>query len=158
MNDNRTGQREAADRGERTCGTALWGWAPPDLPASGVWARRIDRLLPRTGIGCLAYFGAVIGLLLLAPHLPLRPGLAVDGLAALAASAWCGVNFWLCRHAHCAVTVAGWLALSVVAFAGAAVGHSLTGGYEQPIFVGVLLAGIAFETVWRLARGTNALR
>ena len=52
---------------------------------------------------------------------------------------------------------AGWLALSVLAFAGAAGGHSLIGGYEQPAFVGMLVAGIAFETAWRRRRGTNAL-
>jgi len=142
----------------RECRTALWGWSPPDLPASGSWPRRVDRLLPRTGAPAVAYFAAVIGLLLLAPHLPERGDLAADGLAALAASAWCGLNFWRCRHAHCAVTGPGWLALAAVAFAGVAAGHSLTSGYEQPIFVGVLVAGIAFEAAWRLARGSNALR
>jgi hypothetical protein len=99
----------------------------------------------------------VVGLPSLAPHLPVRADLAADGLAALAGGAWCGLNFWRCRHAHCAVTSAGWLALSVLAFAGAAAGHSLISGYEQPVFLAVLAAALAFEAAWRWARGTSAL-
>jgi hypothetical protein len=72
------------------------------LPAGGAWPQRIDRLLPRTGVPAVVYFAVVIGLLLLAPHLPERAGLSADGLAALVASAWCGLNFWRWRHAHCA--------------------------------------------------------
>jgi hypothetical protein len=158
MSGNSTEDQRRAGRPEDTCGTALWGWSPPDLPASGAWPRRVDRLLPRTGVPAVAYFAVVVGLLLLAPQLPERADKAVVGLAALAASAWCGLNFWRCRHAHCVVTGPGWLALSVLAFAAAAAGHSLIGGYEQPAFVGVLVAGIAFETAWRRTRGTNALR
>jgi hypothetical protein len=83
--------------------------------------------------------------------------LATDGLAALAAGAWCALNFWRCRHAHCAVTSSGWLALSVLAFTEAALGHSLIGGDEQPVFLAVLAAGLVFEVVWRCLRGTNAV-
>jgi hypothetical protein len=43
----------------------------------------------------------VIALLVTAPNLPLRGELAMDGLAALAAGAWCGLNFWRCRLARC---------------------------------------------------------
>jgi len=93
---------------------ALFGWSPPDLPADTALKRRADRLLPRTGWAAVLYCAAVIGLLNLAPHLPERGNLAVDGLAALAAAAWCGLNFWRCRHAHCIVTSAGWAALSLV--------------------------------------------
>jgi len=136
---------------------ALFGWSPPDLPADTALKRRADRLLPRTGIPAAAYCAVVAGLLFLAPSLPERWNLSVDGLAALAAGAWCGVNLWRCRHAHCAVTSTGWLALSVVAFTGAALGHSLIGGYEQPVFLAVLAAGLVFEAVWRWLRGTNAV-
>jgi len=69
-----------------------------------------------------------------APHLPRRPELASDGLASLAASGWCELNFWRCRQAHCMVSAAGWLGLSLVAFAGAGLGHSLIYGDEQLIF------------------------
>ena len=97
---------------------ALFGWSPPDLPADTALKRRADRLLPRTGWAAVLYCAAVIGLLNLAPHLPERGNLAVDGLAALAAAAWCGLNFWRCRHAHCIVTSTGWAALSQLAFTG----------------------------------------
>jgi hypothetical protein len=119
--------------------------------------RRADRLLPRSGLPTVACFAAVIGLLSLAPYLPARADLAADALAALVGAAWCGVNFWRCRHAHCAVTSTGWLALSILAFAGAGVGHSLISGYEQPVFLAVLGAVLAFEIVWRCVRGTGAL-
>src|SRR5258708_23960871 len=119
--------------------------------------RRTARLLPWSGIACAAWFAVVIGLLSLAPHLSLRAGLAADGVAALAGGAWCGLNFWLCHDAHCAVTGTGWLALSVLAFAGAGAGHSLISGYEQPALLAVLAAALGFEAVWRLASGTNAL-
>jgi hypothetical protein len=138
-------------------GRALYGWSPADLPADSPLKRRVDRLLPRTGLGVVVYYAAIVGLLSLAPHLPVRGALALDGLAAAAGAAWCGVNFWRCRHAHCVVTATGWLVLSVLAFTGAGLGRSVIGGYEQPVFLAVLAAAIAFECGWRWARGTNAI-
>jgi len=143
---------------EGGCGrSALWGWSPPDLTADTPLKRRIDRLAPRSGVSTAACFVAVVGLFSLAPHLPARADLAADGLAALAGGAWCGLNFWRCRHAHCAVTGGGWLALGAMAFGGAALGHSLISGYEQPVFLAVLAAALVFEAGWRLARRTNAI-
>jgi hypothetical protein len=136
---------------------ALFGWSPPDLPADTSLKRRADRVLPRTGWAAGLYCAIVIALLNLAPHLPERANLAVDGLAALAAAAWCGLNFWRCRHAHCVVTSTGWAALSILAFTEAALGRSLIGGYEQPVFLAVLAAAVGFEVAWRLARGSNAI-
>ena len=130
---------------------------PPPLPADTAAKRRIDRLLPRPGIPAAVYFAALIVLLGLAPHLPRRAELAADGLAALAAGTWCGLNFWRCRQAHCLVSAAGWLGLSLVAFAGAAVGRSLIYGDEQLVFLGVLLAALAFEGLWYLRTGTNVI-
>lgn len=139
------------------CANALWGWSPPDQPADTPLKRRFDRMLPRTGLAAVACFAAVLGLLSLAPHLPLRAGLAADGLAALAGGAWCGLNFWRCRHAHCAVTGAGWLALSLLAFTEADIGHSVIAGDEQPVFLAVLAAALIFEAAWSCVRGTNAV-
>jgi hypothetical protein len=136
---------------------ALFGWSPPDLPADTVAKRRADRLLPRTGAAALLCYAVVVGLLSLAPHLPERGNLAVDGLAALLGAAWCGLNFWRCRHAHCVVTSTGWAVLSVLAFTGACLGRSLIGGYEQPVFLAVLAAGVLFEAVWYLLRGSNSV-
>jgi hypothetical protein len=143
--------------GGSRCGNALWGWSPPDRPADTPLKRRTDRLLPRSGVPAVACFAAVTGLLLLAPRLPTAAALAADGLAALAAGAWCGLNFWRCRHAHCAVTATGWLALSALAFTEAALGHSLIGGNEQPVFLAVLAAGLVVEGAWRWVRGTGAI-
>ena len=99
----------------------------------------------------------VIGLQNVAPHLPVRAALAFDGLAALAGGGWCALNFWRCRHAHCLVTGTGWLSLSLLIFAEAGIGHSLIHGDEQLIFLGVLLAALAFEALWFLTHRTNAL-
>jgi hypothetical protein len=120
--------------------------------------RRIDRLLPGSGVPAAVYFATVVALLLLAPALPRRAELAADGLAALAAGTWCGVNFWRCRQAHCLVSAAGWLALSLVAFAGAGLGHSVIYGDEQLVFLGVLVAAFAFEGLWYVAKGSNVIR
>ena len=147
----------AGARVQGESGRALFGWSPPDLPADTALKRRADRLLPRTGWAAVVYCAAVIALLNLAPHLPERGNLAVDGLAALAAAAWCGLNLWRCRHAHCVVTSIGWAALSILAFTGAGLGHSLIGGYEQPVFLAVLAAAIVFEVAWRRARGGSAI-
>ena len=138
-------------------GDALFGWSPRRLPADTPLKRRIDRLLPTTGPPLLVFYAVVIGLLLLAPSLPRRAELAADGLAALAAGAWCGLNFWRCRHAHCVVTSAGWLALSLLAFAEAGIGRSVISGNEQPVFLAVLVLGLCFETVWYRRRGSNAV-
>jgi hypothetical protein len=136
---------------------ALFGWSPPDLPANTPLKRRVDRLLPGTGWAAALYCAAVVAVLNLAPHLPERANLAAVGLAALAAAAWCGLNFWRCRHAHCLVTSPGWVALSILAFTGAVLGHSLIGGYEQPVFLAVLAAAVVFEVAWRLASGSKAI-
>jgi hypothetical protein len=136
---------------------ALWGWSPPARPAAGRLERRVDRIFPRTGVPCALYLLGVIALLGIAPHLPTRAELAVDGLAALAAGSWCAVNFWRCRHAHCVIDTVGWLGLAVLAFAEAGLGHSVIGGYEQAVFAGVLVVALAFECVWSLTHGTNAV-
>jgi hypothetical protein len=83
---------EAVAEGSCCSSGALWGWSPPLLPADTPLKRRIDRLMPRTGFPVAIYYGAVVALLALAGILPRRPGLAVDGLAALAAGSWCALK------------------------------------------------------------------
>ncbi|MGH9076477.1 MAG: hypothetical protein ACRDY0_03335 [Acidimicrobiales bacterium] len=134
----------------------MCGWSPPSLPADTPLKRRVDPLLVGSG-PALAVVVVVVLLLNVAPHVPTRAGLAVDGLAALAAGGWCSLNFWRCRHAHCLVTGTGWLALSTFLLAESAIGHSVIGGDEQPLFLGVLAAGLIFEALWLLARNTNAV-
>jgi hypothetical protein len=135
---------------------ALCGWSPPSQPADTAAKRFIDGVLTRSGAWC-AVVTAVVVAFNVAAHLPTRGALALDGLAALLAGGMCGANFWRCRHAHCLITGAGWLPLSVVAFAGAVTGHSLVDGWEQTAFTGTLVLSLVFEIFWYLARGTNAL-
>lgn len=107
-----------------TCGSprALCGWSPPPSPADTPLKRAVDRYMPRTGVPVILFFAAVVGLLLLAPHLPRAAELAGDALAAGAGGAWCGLNFWRCRHAHCLITAGGWLAVSGFALAESVLG------------------------------------
>jgi hypothetical protein len=89
--------------------------------------------------------------------LPPRLDLVAVGLASLAAGSWCSVNFWRCRHAHCVITGAGWLAPAVFTFLEAGLGRSLIHGDEGLVFLGVLGAGLVFECTWYMTRGTNAI-
>lgn len=150
-----------SDRGclELDCGDgrSLRGWSPPPLPADTRSKRRVDLLVPRTGMAACVYLLSVAALLGMAAHLPLRPALIFDGLAALAGGSWCSINFWRCRHAHCVVTGFGWLALGGFAFLEAGLGQSLIGGDEQLVFVVVLVVGLAFEAAWSRATGGNAV-
>jgi hypothetical protein len=99
----------------------------------------------------------VIALLNVGPHLPVRAELAVDGVAAFVGGIWCSLNFWRCRHAHCLVTGAGWLAWGVFAFVESGLGHSLIGGDEQPAFLAVLAAALIFECGWFATHHTNSV-
>jgi hypothetical protein len=142
-----------------TCGPqAMWGWSPPDIPADTALKRGVDRVLPRTGFGFFIYWAVVFALeFSLAPHLPARGRLSVEGAAALLGAAWCGLNFWRCRHAHCAVSALGWSALGGLGLLGAAIGHSLIGGYDQLVFLGVLVLALVFEALWYRVHRTNAI-
>ena len=140
-----------------SCGPrALCGWSPPARNADTALKSRVDHLVLGNVVAVMT-FVVVIGLLNVAPHLPLRAELATVGLAALIGGGWCLLNFWRCRHAHCLVTGPGWLALSAFAFVEAVLGHSVIGGDEQLVFVGVLGAALVFEAVWRLTRHTKAV-
>lgn len=139
------------------CGSrALCGWSPPSQIADTSLKRRVDRLV-LGNFAAISILVAVVALLSLSPHLPRRADLAVEGLATLIGGAWCTLNFWRCRHAHCLITGPGWLALSVFVFAESALGHSVIGGYEQPTFVAVLGIALVFEAFWRLTLHTNAI-
>jgi hypothetical protein len=55
------------------------------------------------------------------------------------------------------VSGAGWLSLGVFSIVETVLGHSVIGGNEQPVFLGVLVAALAFEAIWCLTHGTNAM-
>lgn len=154
--DVRLGPRIRAGAVSALCGTLL-ACQPPTLPADTAAKRWADRMLPRTGWSACLYFVGVAGLWVGYSNLAGSAGLAVATLASLAGGAWCSVNFWRCRHAHCVVTGAGWLALAVLAAVEALLGRSLIGGYEGVVFLGVLAAGVLFEFGWYLAAGTQAV-
>lgn len=140
------------------CPGLTWRCAPPDLPADTNLKRLVDRVMPRRGGGYLLYWGVVVAIGFgLAPHLPVRSHLAVEGAAALFAGGWCALNFWRCRHAHCVVSGGGWLALSLLLFVEAAIGRSFVEGDEEVLFVGVLAAAFAFECLWYRVHGTNSI-
>jgi hypothetical protein len=138
-------------------GQGLWGWSPPLLVADTRLKRWVDGLLPRTGGAALLFWAGFIALLNLAPRLPVRGDLLVDGIATLIGGAWCSLNFWRCRHAHCLVCGAGWLALSLFSFAEAGIGRSLASGKESLVLFGIAAAGLIFEAVWTRVQGSNAV-
>lgn len=138
------------------CGRWL-GCSTPTLPADTGAKRAVDRLLPRSGWPLCLYFIAVAALLSIAAQLPTRPGLALTAASAVAGGAWCSLNFWRCRHAHCIVTGAGWLLLAALALLGAAIGHSLIGGVENLVFLAIPLAGALFELGWYRTHGSYAI-
>ncbi|MGH8997119.1 MAG: hypothetical protein ACRDYB_14005 [Acidimicrobiales bacterium] len=143
--------------GNPSCGPrALSGWSPQPLPADTTLKRRVDRVLVGN-VPAMVMVVVVVALLNVAPHLPTRAGLVMDGLAALVGGGWCSLNFWRCRHAHCLVTGVGWLALSVFVFVEGGIGRSSIGGNEQPVFLAVLAVALIFETTWYLARHTHAI-
>lgn len=140
-----------------TTSRALCGWSPADLPADNAVTPAVDRFVPRTGVPVIAFYLAVTGMLLVAGVLPVRSALALDGFAFLAGGAWCALNFWRCRHAHCVVTGAGWLGMSLFTLGEAVFGRSIIWGDEQLVFVAVLGIAVVFELIWSASRGTNSL-
>src|SRR5579859_3955261 len=104
--------------------------APARLPADTTSKHLVDRLQP-TGASQWLFFAVVGALVIAAPLLPTRPGLAVGALASFAGSAWCLANFWRCREAHCIVTGGGWAALFVLQIIELAIGRSLIHGTES---------------------------
>jgi hypothetical protein len=125
--------------------------------AADTRAKRVAYRLMPTGRGQWVFFAAVAIAITAAPGLPREPGLAVDLVATVAASAWCLVNFWRCREAHCIVTGIGWTALAVLIAIELAVARSFVLGSEGLVFLAILVVGVGFEAQWRLRHGTNAL-
>lgn len=152
MNSTDTVQPAAPSRDR-----ALWGWSPADLPANTLWKRRVDRYLPRTGVGVALYFLAIAVAMNASALLPRRAELVVIGISVLAASAWCGLNYWRCRHVHCLVGGVAWPPLAALCFVEAGLGRTLIAGNEGLVFLGILVAAIALEAIWSSARGSNAI-
>lgn len=130
--------------------------SPPRLPADSASKHLVDRMQP-TGSGQWIYFAVVGALVVIAPLLPVRPGLAVGAAGALAGSAWCLANLWRCREAHCLITGFGWLALFGLEVIELAAGRSFIYGTESSAFFISLLVGFLFEMLWQAPFRTTAL-
>ena len=130
--------------------------SPPRLPADSTAKHVVDRLQP-TGSSQWLFFAAVGALVIAAPFLPTRPGLAVGAVASLAGSAWCLANFWRCREAHCIITGGGWAALFVLQLVELGIGRSVIHGSESSVFLAILVIGLVFECTWQVVFGTNAV-
>ena len=129
---------------------------PPRLAADTPARRLADRLLP-TGAAQWPFFALVAIGIIVASFLPLTPGLIVDAVATFAGSAWCVVNFWRCREAHCVVTGYGWAALAVLEVVELGLGRSVIGGDEGLVFLFILALGVIFEAGWRARYGSGAV-
>ena len=129
---------------------------PPRLPADTPAKRLAGRLQP-TGAGQWIFFAAVAAGISVAPVLPTRAGLALGAVVTFAASAWCLINFWRCREAHCVVNGYGWAALGLLEIVELGLGRSVIKGAEGLAFVGVLVVALVFECGWQARSGTNAL-
>ncbi|MGH7643906.1 MAG: hypothetical protein ACRENX_13025 [Candidatus Dormibacteria bacterium] len=148
--------RPRSDRAAIKTSSSSWFCSPPRLPGNSAGKRLADRLLP-TGIGQCVFFAAVIIGLGIDVPIPVRAIFALHAVATLAAGAWCLVNFWRCREAHCVVNGIGWSGLGLLILVEVALGRSLIGGFEEAAFLGVLAAAIGFEVLWRARYGTNAV-
>ena len=131
--------------------------SPPTPSAESRMQRLADRALPR-GRAQWIFFAVVGVVVAFAPNLPFRAAMAAGALATTAASAWCLVNFWRCREAHCIVSGVGWGLLIVVESVELAIGRTLTFGSDGLIFLAILVIALAFEVWWRWRHGTNAVR
>lgn len=130
--------------------------SPPRLPADTAAKHLVDRLQP-TGTSQWLFFAVVGALVVAAPFLPTRPGLAVGAVASLAGSAWCLANFWRCREAHCIITGGGWAALLALQLVELGMGRSVIHGTESSAFLAILVIGLVFECGWQVVFGTNAV-
>ena len=149
--------REPRNAGQSAVRSLLQVCCPPPQLSGDTWAKRFrDRLLPRGLWLCLFFVVIAIGVFA-APHLTVRAGLAVEAIATLLAGTYCLLNFWRCREPHCIVSGTGWAMLALFEFAELGLGRSLIDRSEGLAFLIVLVLAFAFETIWRLGYGTNAV-
>src|SRR5438045_160529 len=90
---------------------ALFGWSPPTLPGDTALKRRVDAIMPRTGLPLVVFYAAVIALLNIGLVLPLprRLDLFAVGIGGLAVGAWCVVDLWRRRTDTCSINRPSWV-------------------------------------------------
>lgn len=131
---------------------------PPSLPPNTAAKRAADTFV-RIGdvYGIWGLVAVTAAMFTLSGFLPTRGSLAVDVAAFALGGAYCLANFWRCREPHCVISGIGWSALAAFTAVEVALGRSLINGYEQLVFLGILVLAVAFEATWRVKTGTNAL-
>jgi hypothetical protein len=132
---------------------------PPSLPRTTPSQRAADAYLRvAEAYGGWPHVAVIVALFILAGFLPARGELGADAAAFAWAGVYCLANFWRCREPHCVITGIGWGLLLAFTIAELILGHSLIGGTEPLVFLGILLLAWAFETAWRAKTGSYALR
>jgi hypothetical protein len=90
-----------------------------------------------------------LGVFFLAGALGGRVGAAIAGAYLVFFSAYCLLNFWDCREAHCALTGPGFGAIGLLGLVGALLPGRALSWYgvkvEGLAFLAVLTVGFAFE-------------
>jgi hypothetical protein len=86
-----------------------------------------------------------------------RSGVALASAYVLLVGAYCLLNFWACREAHCALTGPGFTLVGLLGVAAAIWPTRLPWyrvGVETVVYLAILAAGFAFERAVA-ARGTE---
>lgn len=134
------------------------GSGPAALEPTRRWHAAADRFLIATRVWLIpAAVVLGVGAGQLADRLPSRYAMLPAAVYFLILGGWCSLNFARCREAHCLITGAGFDALAIAAFVGAAVGahwYNLLSLMILPL----LIAGVAFEVAWTRRHGENAVR
>jgi len=84
-----------------------------------------------------------------APHLPRKPGLAIESITTLVAGTYCLLEFWHRPEAHRIECGASWALLALLEFAELGVGRSLIVRSEGLVFLSVLVVARCLEGMWR---------
>jgi hypothetical protein len=91
-----------------------------------------------------------------------RAGLALASAWVMALAAYCLVNFWHCREAHCVVTGPGWSVAGLLGFAAVLTPGAGLAWYRPEIlsemFLVVFGLGYALECTVRMRTGDRILR
>lgn len=133
--------------------------APPAAPPRNTLERALDRYIDLTAPlfrGCWV-FAVAVTVALASARLGTVGGLWLLAGYFLMGAGYCLANFARCREAHCIVTGTGWSALAVASAWAALTGHEFRSD-AWVAFVLIAVAAHLFEALWRVARGSNALR
>jgi hypothetical protein len=133
--------------------------APPAAPARNAFERALDAYTDLAAPflrGCFL-FPILAAVVWSSFRLGIPDGLWLAAAYSLVFGGYCLANFTRCREAHCVVTGWGWSALGVVGLWGALTGHDMLGALWNAFAI-IALIGFAFEAVWTMRWGHNALR